>query len=62
MTMQQHRSAQAKLAETLIESLGFDGAIHACQANGWDGVLAVLLGQGRRNGSTIPSRGRPHHA
>lgn len=59
--MQQHRSPQAKLAETLVESLGIDGAIHACHANGWDGVLAVLLGRGPGD-RTTPPRSRPHHA
>lgn len=59
--MQQHRSAQAKLAETLVENLGIDGAIHACHANGWDGVLAVLLGRGQSN-RTAATPGKPHHA
>jgi len=35
---------QARLAMSLIESLGREGAIHACRANGWDGVLNYLLG------------------
>lgn len=34
---------QARLAKSLVESLGLDGAISACRANGWDGVLACLL-------------------
>ncbi|MDH5557175.1 MAG: hypothetical protein OEZ03_07475 [Alphaproteobacteria bacterium] len=37
-------SEQARLAMSLIESLGREGAIHACRANGWDGVLNYLLG------------------
>lgn len=32
-------SHQEKLAVSLIQSLGIEGAIHACQANSWDGVL-----------------------
>ena len=37
-------SEQAKLANSLIDGLGREGAIHACRANGWDGVLDYLLG------------------
>ena len=40
-------SEQAKLAMSLIDSLGRDGAIHVCRANGWDGVLDYLLGPDR---------------
>ncbi len=36
------RSHQEKLAVSLIQSLGIDGAIHACQANSWDGVLEYV--------------------
>ncbi len=39
----EERSQQEKLALSLIESLGFDGAIHACQANSWDDVLRCIL-------------------
>ncbi|MDH3228728.1 MAG: hypothetical protein OEN55_02935 [Alphaproteobacteria bacterium] len=28
----------------LVDSLGLEGAISACRANGWDGVLEVLRG------------------
>lgn len=35
---------QVRLAKSLVEALGLDGAISACRANGWDGVLACLLG------------------
>lgn len=35
---------QTRLANSLVEALGLDGAISACRANGWDGVLACLLG------------------
>jgi hypothetical protein len=38
-----NRSHQEMLADSLIEYLGVDGAIHACQANIWDGVLDVVL-------------------
>ena len=39
----EERSHQEKLAVSLVQSLGFDGAIHACQANTWDGVLEYVL-------------------
>jgi hypothetical protein len=44
----QQISEQANLAMSLIDSLGRDGAIHVCRANGWDGVLAHLLGPDRQ--------------
>ncbi len=37
-------SEQARLAMSLIDSLGREGAINACRSNGWDGVLDFLLG------------------
>ncbi len=37
---------QRKLAISLISSLGVDGANHACQANGWDGVLNWVMALG----------------
>lgn len=37
---------QARLAMSLAESLGRDGAIHVCRANGWQGVLDYLLDEG----------------
>ena len=39
----EQRSHQEKLAFSLVQSLGIDGAIRACQANSWDGVLAYVL-------------------
>ena len=38
----EQRSHQEKLAFSLVESLGIEGAIHACQANCWDGVLECV--------------------
>jgi hypothetical protein len=38
----EQRSHQEKLAFSLVESLGVEGAIHACQANCWDGVLKCV--------------------
>ena len=37
------RSHQEKLAVSLVQNLGIEGAIHACQANSWDGVLDYVL-------------------
>ena len=37
------RSSQEQLAASLIDCLGVDGAIHACRANAWDGVLRHVL-------------------
>jgi hypothetical protein len=30
---------QKRLAISLVVNLGFEGAIHSCQANSWEGVL-----------------------
>ncbi len=30
---------QKKLAISLVVNLGFEGAVHCCQANSWEGVL-----------------------
>ena len=52
-TMPGDRTEQVRLALTLIDSLGVAGAIFACRANGWDGVLNLLVGNGRQDhGST----------
>lgn len=40
-------SEQARLAMSLADSLGREGAINVCRANGWDGVLNYLLGPNR---------------
>ncbi len=37
---------QKKLAISLVSSLGTEGAIHACQANTWDGVLKWVIALG----------------
>lgn len=37
------RSSQEQLAASLIDCLGVDGAIYACQANAWEGVLRHVL-------------------
>lgn len=48
---------QTRLALSLVEALGLEGAISACRANGWDGVLARLVGL-RGTGHGFPSSGR----
>lgn len=50
-------AGQARLAVSLVEALGLDGAISACRANGWDGVLACLLDPRRME--TEPSAAGP---
>ena len=35
--------SQEKLAESLVTKLRFKGAVQACQANAWDGVLEYVL-------------------
>ncbi len=40
----EERSHQEKLAVSLVQNLGIDGAIQACQANSWDGVLEYVRG------------------
>ncbi len=42
----EERSHQEKLAFSPVKNLGIDGAIHACQANSWDGVLVYVRGFG----------------
>ena len=34
---------QKKLAISLVVNLGFEGAVHSCQANSWGGVLKWVL-------------------
>ncbi len=46
--LQSDRREQARLALALIDSLGIDGAVFACRANGWDGVLDLLVGRPQR--------------
>ncbi len=38
----EQRNHQERLACSLVDSLGIEGAIHACQANCWDGVLKCV--------------------
>ncbi len=34
---------QKRLAISLVANLGFETAIHSCQANSWEGVLKWVL-------------------
>ena len=34
---------QKELAISLVVNLGFESAIHSCQANSWEGVLKWVL-------------------
>jgi hypothetical protein len=43
LTMIATHPSQARLAASLIGSLGLEGAIAACRANAWDGVLECVL-------------------
>ena len=36
-------SGQQALAQSLVSSLGFAGAVQACQGNAWDGILKYVL-------------------
>ena len=37
------RDLERSLAISLVAKLGFEGAIHCCQANPWDGVLKWVI-------------------
>ena len=39
---------QQRFARSLINCLGFDGAMDACRRNCWDGVLDVLIRMDQR--------------
>jgi hypothetical protein len=34
---------QVRLAVSLVTNLGFEGAVHTCQVNGWDRVLQHVV-------------------
>ena len=42
-----NRDYQRGIAYALIDNLGYDAAVQACLANGWNGILAALLTQRR---------------
>ncbi len=37
------RDRQELLAESLVATLGLEGAIHVCHANTWHGILAYVI-------------------
>ena len=39
----EEQDLQKRLAISLVFNLGFEGAIHSCQANSWDGVLKWVI-------------------
>ncbi len=43
ITVINNRPYQAQLAASLVDTLGLQGAIFACQANAWDGVLECVM-------------------
>jgi hypothetical protein len=44
----ENRLYQERLAAALVDCLGVEGAVRACQANGWDGVLSCLSPEPKR--------------
>ncbi len=38
-----NRMRQERFADSLVACLGVEGAIRACRANVWDGVLGLVL-------------------
>ncbi len=40
------RDRQELLAESLVATLGLEGAIHVCHANTWHGILAYVISAG----------------
>ncbi len=39
----EEQDLQKRLAISLIVNLGFEAAIHSCQANSWEGVLKWVI-------------------
>ncbi len=37
------RDRQELLAESLVATLGLEGAIHVCRANSWHGILTYVM-------------------
>ena len=56
-----NRNCQRTLAESLVATLGHEGAVHVCRANTWDSVLAYVLSdkdaqQSSGNGTRLIAR------
>jgi hypothetical protein len=47
-----NRSYQHQIANSLVCSLGMDGAIDACSRNGWTGTLSIILKDERYSRTT----------
>ncbi len=41
--IEEQQDHQQKLAISLVVNLGFEGAVHSCQANSWAGVLKWVI-------------------
>jgi hypothetical protein len=54
----ENQCQQERLAGSLIETLGFEGAVQARQANGWDGVLECVGRPEAEQGNQASHRGR----
>ena len=39
----EEQDLQKRLAISLVVNLGFEAAIHSCQANSWEGVLKWVI-------------------
>ncbi len=50
---------QKRLAISLVVNLGFEGVVHSCQANFWDGVLKWVLALKETDGGTTTALDRP---
>ena len=46
-----NQNCQRKLAKTLVAKLGHAGAVQACRANQWEGVLLYVLELGEGEGA-----------
>ena len=42
-----NRHHQEQLAASLVDTLGVEGAVHACRANAWNGVLECVVARTR---------------
>ncbi len=60
-TGQMHNSdnlnCQRTLAESLVATLGREGAVHVCHANTWDGVLPYVLSDKDASGAEVMELG-----
>ncbi len=52
-----NRNCQRTLAESLVATLGHEGAAHVCHANTWNGVLAYVLSDRDAGEAEVMKRG-----